>query len=208
MSVFSTVSSRATHCSFTEMVVADAAIHGPRDRLLGFDDVEQPVALQIGGARIRAKLAEAARIGAGFGYREINLNVGCPSDRVQSGTFGACLMKTPDPRRPLRGGDKSDGRHPRHGEVPDRRGRAGSRTGPSTRFCLGGLGRRCRRLVGTCAEGLAAGAQPQGKPRHPPVDYDRVYRLKQANESRFIGLNGGVQSLAEVPRPPRSRRRG
>ncbi|TGV80302.1 tRNA dihydrouridine(20/20a) synthase DusA, partial [Mesorhizobium sp. M00.F.Ca.ET.158.01.1.1] len=80
---------------YTEMVVADAVIHGARERLLGFDEVEHPVALQLGGSD-PAKLAEAARIGEAFGYDEINLNVGCPSDRVQSGTFGACLMKVPD----------------------------------------------------------------------------------------------------------------
>src|SRR5690606_441666 len=79
---------------YTEMIVADAIIHGDRDRLLGFDDAEHPVALQLGGSNPQ-KLAEAARIGEEFGYDEINLNVGCPSDRVQSGTFGACLMKTP-----------------------------------------------------------------------------------------------------------------
>ncbi len=80
---------------YTEMVVADAVIHGDRERLLGFDAVEHPVALQLGGSD-PAKLAEAARIGEAFGYDEINLNVGCPSDRVQSGTFGACLMRAPD----------------------------------------------------------------------------------------------------------------
>ena len=79
---------------YTEMVVADAVIHGERERLLGFDAGEQPVALQLGGSDPE-KLAEAARIGEDFGYDEINLNVGCPSDRVQSGTFGACLMRTP-----------------------------------------------------------------------------------------------------------------
>ncbi len=72
---------------YTEMVVADAAIFGPRDRLLGFDPAENPVALQLGGSD-PAKLRQAAQIGADFGYDEINLNVGCPSDRVQSGTFG------------------------------------------------------------------------------------------------------------------------
>ncbi len=77
------------------MVVADAIIHGPRDRLLGFDAAEHPVALQLGGSD-PVKLKEAAKIGADYGYDEINLNVGCPSDRVQSGTFGACLMQTPD----------------------------------------------------------------------------------------------------------------
>src|SRR5688572_3366462 len=80
---------------YTEMIVADAAIHGDRERILGFTNEEQPVALQLGGSDA-AKLAEAARIGEAMGYVEINLNVGCPSDRVQSGTFGACLMKTPE----------------------------------------------------------------------------------------------------------------
>jgi tRNA-dihydrouridine synthase A len=80
---------------YTEMVTADAVIHGDRDRLLGFDDIEQPVALQLGGSE-PSKLAQAARIGAGYGYCEINLNVGCPSERVQSGAFGACLMREPD----------------------------------------------------------------------------------------------------------------
>ena len=80
---------------YTEMVTADAVIHGPRERLIGFDAAEHPVALQLGGAE-PAKLAEAAAIGADFGYDEINLNCGCPSDRVQSGRFGACLMREPD----------------------------------------------------------------------------------------------------------------
>src|ERR1700742_874795 len=79
---------------YTEMVTAEAVIRGDRARLLGFDPREHPVALQLGGAD-PARLAEAARFGADFGYDEINLNVGCPSDRVQSGRFGACLMREP-----------------------------------------------------------------------------------------------------------------
>jgi tRNA-dihydrouridine synthase A len=80
---------------YTEMVTADAILHGDLERLLGYDQIEHPVALQLGGSE-PAKLAHAARIGAEFGYREINLNVGCPSERVQSGAFGACLMREPD----------------------------------------------------------------------------------------------------------------
>ena len=80
---------------YTEMVTAPAVLHGDRERLLGFDALEHPVALQLGGSD-PAQLAEAAKIGETFGYDEINLNVGCPSDRVQSGTFGACLMRTPE----------------------------------------------------------------------------------------------------------------
>src|SRR5271167_1076270 len=79
---------------YTEMVTADAVVFGPRERLIGFDPAEHPVALQLGGSE-PARLAEAARIGADFGYDEINLNCGCPSDRVQSGRFGACLMREP-----------------------------------------------------------------------------------------------------------------
>jgi tRNA-dihydrouridine synthase A len=79
---------------YTEMVTSAALVHGDRQRLLGFDDAEHPVALQLGGSDPQ-ELAQAARIGAEFGYDEINLNVGCPSDRVQSGRFGACLMHEP-----------------------------------------------------------------------------------------------------------------
>ena len=80
---------------YTEMVTADAVIHGDRERLIGYSDVEHPVALQLGGNE-PDKLAEAARIVEDFGYDEVNLNCGCPSDRVQSGAFGACLMREPD----------------------------------------------------------------------------------------------------------------
>src|SRR5579864_7354268 len=79
---------------YTEMVVADAVLRGDRDRLLGFSPEEHPVALQLGGSE-PAKLAAAAAIAAELGYDEINLNVGCPSDKVQSATFGACLMRMP-----------------------------------------------------------------------------------------------------------------
>src|SRR5215469_5027560 len=79
---------------YTEMVTADAILHGDRERLIGFSDIEHPVALQLGGADPK-KLKQAARIGAERGYDEVNLNVGCPSDRVQSGCFGAALMKEP-----------------------------------------------------------------------------------------------------------------
>src|SRR3979411_1889162 len=79
---------------YTEMVTADAILHGDRERLIGFSRIEHPVALQLGGAE-QEKLAQAARIGAASGYDEINLNVGCPSDRVQSGCFVAALMREP-----------------------------------------------------------------------------------------------------------------
>ena len=89
---------------YTEMVTADAVVFGPRQRLIGFDPAEHPVALQLGGSE-PSRLAEAARIGADFGYDEINLNCGCPSDRVQSGRFGACLMREPALVGRMRWGD-------------------------------------------------------------------------------------------------------
>src|ERR1700752_3999558 len=80
---------------YTEMITADAVLHGDRERLLGFSELERPVALQLGGSD-PAKLAQAAQIASAWGYDEINLNAGCPSGRVQSGCFGAVLMRTPD----------------------------------------------------------------------------------------------------------------
>ena len=150
---------------YTEMVVADAVIHGARERLLGFDPVEQPVALQLGGSDPE-KLAEAARIGEGFGYREINLNVGCPSDRVQSGTFGACLMRTPALVGECVAAMKQavaipvtvkcrigvDEQDPEIA-LDDARRR-------------GVRGRR-RRALGACAQGLARRSVAEGEPRHP-----------------------------------------
>ncbi|WP_081487655.1 tRNA dihydrouridine(20/20a) synthase DusA [Nitratireductor aquibiodomus] len=181
---------------YTEMIVADAVIHGDRERLLGFDRSEHPVALQLGGSDPE-KLAEAAEIGAGFGYDEINLNVGCPSDRVQSGTFGACLMKTP--------GVVAAG-------VAAMKARVSL---PVTVKCRIGVDDQDTE---TALDALADAAWSAGadalwvharkawlqglSPREnreiPPLDYNRVYRLKQANPDRFIGINGGIVSLDEA----------
>ncbi len=181
---------------YTEMVVADAVIHGARDRLLGFDDTEHPVALQLGGSDPR-KLAEAARIGEDFGYDEINLNVGCPSDRVQSGTFGACLMKEP--------GLVSECVAAMKGVVK----------APVTVKCRIGVDEQDPEpALDTLAEGVFAagcdalwvharkawlqGLSPKENREIPPLDYDRVYRLKARKPSEFIGINGGVQTLEEA----------
>ena len=150
---------------YTEMVVADAVIHGARERLLGFDAGEHPVALQLGGSD-PAKLAEAARIGEAFGYDEINLNVGCPSDRVQSGTFGACLMKTPELVADCVTAMKAAVKIPVTVKCRIGVDRPGSGTGARC-ACRRGVRSRRRRAVGACAQGLAGGPEPQGKPRHP-----------------------------------------
>ncbi|MER8388331.1 tRNA dihydrouridine(20/20a) synthase DusA [Mesorhizobium sp. M1380] len=181
---------------YTEMVVADAVIHGARERLLGFDDSEHPVALQLGGAD-PGKLAEAARIGEAFGYDEINLNVGCPSDRVQSGTFGACLMKAPvlvaDCVAAMKAAVKI----------------------PVTVKCRIGVDEQDpEAALDALADGVfAAGADalwvharkawleglsPKENRDIPPLDYSRVYRLKARKQNKFIGINGGIQSLAEA----------
>ena len=148
---------------YTEMVTAEAVLRGDRERLLGFSPEEHPVALQLGGSDA-GKLAEAAAIGEAFGYDEINLNVGCPSDRVQEGRFGACLMAEPElvadcvaamQRARARAGD---------GQVPHRRRRSGRRGGAAALRDAGGR-RRLRDLHGACAQGVAAGAVAQGEPR-------------------------------------------
>ncbi|MCI0999705.1 MULTISPECIES: tRNA dihydrouridine(20/20a) synthase DusA [Ochrobactrum] len=181
---------------YTEMVVADAAIHGPRDRLLGFDAAEHPIALQLGGSD-PVKLAEAAKIGIGFGYDEINLNVGCPSDRVQSGTFGACLMQTP--------------------EVVARCVEAmkAAVSVPVTVKCRIGVDDQDPEVaLDALADlALAAGADalwvharkawlkglsPKENREIPPLDYDRVYRLKQRLGDVFFGINGGITTLDEA----------
>ena len=105
---------------YTEMVTTGAILHGPRDRLLRHDASEHPVALQLGGSEPR-ELAEAARIASDYGYDEINLNCGCPSDRVQNGRFGACLMREPELVGPLRRGAQSCGGRAGDGQVPHRR---------------------------------------------------------------------------------------
>ncbi len=181
---------------YTEMVVADAAIHGPRERLLGFDAAEHPIALQLGGSD-PAKLAEAAKIGIGFGYDEINLNVGCPSDRVQSGTFGACLMQTP--------------------EVVARCVEAmkGVVSVPVTVKCRIGVDDQDPEaaLDALADLVLAAGADalwvharkawlkglsPKENREIPPLDYDRAYRLKARLGDVFVGINGGITTLDEA----------
>ncbi|MGD9916074.1 MAG: tRNA dihydrouridine(20/20a) synthase DusA [Rhizobiaceae bacterium] len=181
---------------YTEMVVADAAIHGVRERLLGFDAAEHPVALQLGGSD-PAKLAEAARIGADGGYDEINLNVGCPSDRVQSGTFGACLMRTPDLVARCVEAMKAVVDVPV--TVKCRIGVDEQDTGPA-------LDALAHSVWAAGADALwvharkawLEGLSPKENRDIPPLDYGRVYQLKAENPNRFIGINGGIRTLDEA----------
>ncbi|GLS33293.1 tRNA-dihydrouridine synthase A [Mesorhizobium albiziae] len=182
---------------YTEMVVVDAVIHGARDRLLGFDVAEHPVALQLGGSD-PAKLAEAARIGETFGYDEINLNVGCPSDRVQSGTFGACLMKTPDL--------VAEGVAAMKAAVAKIPVTVKCRIGVDDQDPEIALDELSDKVFAAGADALwvharkawLEGLSPKENRDIPPLDYDRVYRLKNKNPNRFIGINGGIQTLDEA----------
>ena len=149
---------------YTEMVTADAVLYGNRERVLGFSPEEHPVGLQLGGSDA-AKLAEAARIGADYGYDEINLNIGCPSDRVQSGRFGACLMAEPDlvAECVAAMGERAPGsRSPSSAaSASTTRTRRRASTGSSTWWREPG----CRHLHRACAQSLAQGPEPQGEPR-------------------------------------------
>ncbi|MDA4844376.1 tRNA dihydrouridine(20/20a) synthase DusA [Hoeflea poritis] len=187
---------------YTEMVVADAVIHGDREKLIGFDPVEHPVALQLGGSE-PDKLVAAGRIAADMGYDEINLNVGCPSDRVKSGRFGACLMREPALVADCVAAMKA--------ALPV----------PVTVKCRIGVDDQDpEEALSTMAAGVfAAGADalwvharkawlqglsPKENRDIPPLDYDRVFRLKQEFPNHFIGINGGIEDLnhaLELSRP-------
>ncbi|MCG6856802.1 MAG: tRNA dihydrouridine(20/20a) synthase DusA [Salaquimonas sp.] len=181
---------------YTEMVTADAVIHGNRDSLLGLGEVSSPVAVQLGGSD-PGKLAEAARIAESFGYDEINLNVGCPSDRVQSGTFGACLML-----QPVLVGECVAAMHKAvclPVTVKCRLGVDDQDTGPA-------LDALANAVWQSGADGLWVharkawldGLSPKQNRDVPPLDYGRVRTLKRANPNRFVGLNGGLQNLEQA----------
>lgn len=181
---------------YTEMVTAPAVIHGDRDRLLGFDAAEHPVALQLGGSE-PAELAEATRIAAGYGYDEINLNVGCPSDRVQSGCFGAVLMERPAlvaecvaamiAASPVEVTVKCrigvDDQVPEE-VLPDFLERVS--------------------VVGVTRVGIHArkawlqGLSPKENRDIPPLDYPLVLRMKEAFPKLHISVNGGITGLEQA----------
>ena len=178
---------------YTEMVTADAVIHGDRERLIGFSPAERPLAIQLGGAEA-AKLAEAARIAADFGFDEINLNVGCPSDRVQSGTFGACLMRSPELVGDLVAAIKAAVSVPVTVKC---------RLGVDEQDPEAALDALADAVVAAGADAVwvharkawLEGLSPKENRDVPPLDYDRVYRLKQRLPHVFVGINGGIATL-------------
>ena len=181
---------------YTEMVTSAAVVHGHRERLIGFDPDEQPVAVQLGGAD-PSELAEAARICADFGYREINLNVGCPSDRVQDGRFGACLMREPGLVAECVAAMK------RAVDVPVT---VKCRIGVDDQEPRRALFDLATRVVGEGADAIIVharkawlqGLSPRENRDVPPLDYPLVYELKQAMPATPIAINGGIQSIAEA----------
>jgi tRNA-dihydrouridine synthase A len=181
---------------YTEMVTAAAVKFGRREQLLGYSAREKPVALQLGGAD-PAELALAARIGEEFGYAEINLNCGCPSDRVREGRFGACLMAEPvrvaDCVSSMRaatalpvtvkcriGIDDQDGETALAG-FADAVKRAG-----------------CAALIVHARKAWLQGLSPRENREVPPLDYQRVYRLKRRHPDLTVIINGGIRSLDEA----------
>ena len=181
---------------YTEMVTADAIIFGPRGRLLGFDASEHPVALQLGGAD-PGRLAQAAHIGEQFGYDEINLNCGCPSDRVQSGRFGACLMREPALVARSVAAMKAAVKIPvtvkcRIG-VDDQEPREALFA-----FAQGVIAAGADALIVHARKAWLEGLSPRDNRTIPPLDYDIVADLKRAHPAVPIVLNGGIATLAEV----------
>jgi tRNA-dihydrouridine synthase A len=183
---------------YTEMLTTGAIIHGERTRLLGFDASEHPVALQLGGSEPR-DLAVAARIGEDFGYDEINLNVGCPSDRVKDGRFGACLMAEPA----LVAEGIAAMKHAVKIPVTVK-----CRIGIDDQDPETALDAMARGVIAAGADALIVharkawlnGLSPKENRDLPPLDYDRVYRLKAALPNVPVIINGGIGSLAEVRR--------
>jgi len=181
---------------YTEMVTAPAIIFGQTERLIGFSPQEHPVALQIGGSDPN-QLAEAARIGENFGYDEINLNIGCPSDRVKAGRFGACLMAEPELVAAC---------------VASMRRAVGI---PVTVKCRIGIDDQdseadfarfidivadagCEVFIVHARKAWLSGLNPKQNRDVPPLDHDRVYRLKAARPDLAIVINGGIASLDEA----------
>ena len=181
---------------YTEMVTADAVVFGRRERLIGFDGAERPVALQFGGSEPR-RLAEAAAIGADFGYGEINLNCGCPSDRVQSGRFGACLM-----REPALVGECVSAMTAAVGVPVTVKCRIGvdEQEPAEALFALASAVKAAgaAALVVHARKAWLEGLSPKDNRSVPPLDYPLVYALKSAHPDWTIVLNGGIADLREA----------
>ncbi len=181
---------------YTEMVTTGAVIHGNRERLLGYDQAEHPVAVQLGGSD-PADLAASARICEDFGYDEINLNVGCPSDRVQSGAFGACLMREPLLVAECVAAMKSAVKVPVTVKC---------RIGVDEQDPEAALPTLAHAVVAAGADGLIVharkawlkGLSPRENRDVPPLDYGIVHRLKAALPDVPVAINGGIATIEDA----------
>ena len=180
---------------YTEMVTTGAILHGDRNRLLGFDDVEHPVAMQLGGSDPQA-LAACAKICEDFGYDEINLNCGCPSDRVQNGAFGACLMREPQLVADCVAAMKAAVKLPVTVKC---------RIGVDDQEPREALWAMTQALVQAGVDGLIVharkawlqGLSPKENRDIPPLDYELVHQLKADFPRLPMSINGGIQSVEE-----------
>ena len=181
---------------YTEMIVAQAIIRGDRPYLLEFDPAEHPVALQLGGAE-PGQLAQAAAIGADFGYDEINLNVGCPSDRVQQATFGACLMVRPrlvaDCVRAMRSAVAVPV------TVKCRIGIDHHEDWPFLREFVAAIADAgCRTVIVHARKAILKGLTPKENREVPPLDYGRAWQVKREFPQLDVIVNGGLRTVPQV----------
>jgi len=181
---------------YTEMVTGLAVKHGDRQKLLGFDPVEQPLVLQLGGSD-PAVLAEASKVGEDFGYTEINLNVGCPSDRVQGGNFGACLMAEPQLVADCVSAMQAAVKIPvsvkcRIG-IDDQDEELGLSDFITQVSSVG-----CSQFTVHARKAWLKGLSPKENREIPPLNYDRVHRLKAEFPDLQISLNGGLENLEQA----------
>ncbi len=180
---------------YTEMITAEAIINGDEDHLLRFDESEHPVALQLGGSE-PDKLAIAAKAGERHGYDEINLNVGCPSDRVQSGAFGACLMKSPDLVADCVAAMSAAVSIPV--TVKCRIGVDDQNPAESLFGFVGAVAEAgCRIFIVHARKAWLEGLSPKENRTVPPLDYDLVRRLKSERPELTVVLNGGIETIAQ-----------
>lgn len=181
---------------YTEMVTTGAILHGDREKLLGFDEAEHPLALQLGGSD-PTDLATSAKVAEDWGYVEVNLNVGCPSDRVQSGSFGACLMGEPELVADCFGAMQGATSLPvtvkcRIG-IDDQEPEVALRD-----FIAKVSGAGCKTFIIHARMAWLEGLSPKENRDVPPLNYDLVYAVKQENPDLEIIINGGIMTLEET----------
>ncbi len=181
---------------YTEMVTSGVILHGDRDRFLRFDPAERPLALQLGGSD-PAALAACTAIAAPYGYDEINLNCGCPSDRVQSGKFGACLMN--DPALVARCVGAMQEKSPVPVTVKCRIGIDNSDNYSFLNNFIKEVSKAgCQKFIIHARKAWLNGLSPKENRDIPPLDYARVHRLKQDHKNLAIILNGGLEGIVSI----------